>query len=324
MKKITLALILILGLVQSNAQLSNGLIAKYYFTSGNTNDDLGQRNAINHGATLTACRFGHSNHAYRFDGTGSYISLPADYWVTGNFSASGWVMLDSNTNFCRFFEFGNGINASNVFFAFNTGGNPTPNFTMHDSNGSYYRVQPPFGSSFPMHTWQHVVITLQGYNVIIYLNNTVWATGTFPFLPGNVIRSMCYLGKSNFGAQDGPFKGVLDDIRFYNRALTANEVDSLFKETPCSPSAGINTVQYTAGNIVLCPNPCTNLAYLSTANREQIASVYLFNNTGTLIKKFLPNADNLTLDVSNFASGIYFARVTTASGNSSCVRLLKQ
>lgn len=57
---------------------TQGLVAYYPF-NGNTNDESGNgHNGFISGATLTTDRFGRTNHAYCFDGTSNFISVPND------------------------------------------------------------------------------------------------------------------------------------------------------------------------------------------------------------------------------------------------------
>jgi len=49
-------------------------------------------------------------------------------------------------------------------------------------------------------------------------------------VPFNVTRVRNYIGKSSWSG-DNYFHGDLDDLRIYNRALTEEEILSLFQET---------------------------------------------------------------------------------------------
>ncbi|MFZ9956550.1 MAG: hypothetical protein ACO3E1_10565 [Flavobacteriales bacterium] len=69
MKK-TLLLFLISSLsVAVTAQVTSGLTHKYYFNSGNANDEVGSANGTVSGASLTTDRFNNANSAYSFNGT---------------------------------------------------------------------------------------------------------------------------------------------------------------------------------------------------------------------------------------------------------------
>ena len=62
-------------------------------------------------------------------------------------------------------------------------------------------------------------------NVKLYKNGSQVATGTTT-VPVNVTRTLNYLGRSNTSA-DAYYNGFLDDVRIYNRVLSAAEIQSL-------------------------------------------------------------------------------------------------
>ncbi len=80
-------------------------------------------------------------------------------------------------------------------------------------------------------TWYHLVFTYSGRSARMYFNKTlVFSTDN---LPANKMDS-CPGGELKFGAQYQSlpwyFKGAMDDIRIYKRALTSNEVQTLFNQ----------------------------------------------------------------------------------------------
>ena len=137
MKKKALFLILLILVLKSVAfaqgGIESGLVAKYCF-SGNADDALGLRNATVFGASLTTDRFGAPNEAYLLDGINDYIQMPNDIWVSGNFSFTGWLYLNGQDSWARFFEWGNGIDKDNVFYCPYQGGQMV--FTIHQCSSS--------------------------------------------------------------------------------------------------------------------------------------------------------------------------------------------
>ncbi|MFP6886290.1 MAG: LamG-like jellyroll fold domain-containing protein, partial [Opitutales bacterium] len=53
-------------------------------------------------------------------------------------------------------------------------------------------------------------------------------TNTNGWTPNVLTRTKQYVGKSN-SSQDGYFDGLIDDVRIYNRALSAAEVQALYQ-----------------------------------------------------------------------------------------------
>ena len=212
--------------------IESGLVAKYCF-SGNANDALGVRNGTVIGATLTTDRFGTPNEAYQLNGIADYIKLPSDVWVSGNFSFTGWIYLNNYSFYSRFFEFGNGIDADNVFFCPSRYGTTGASvFTIHQCSTSARTYADAPTATLPLSTWVHIAITLTGDTARVYKDNALWYTYKMIYIPCSTTRTQCYFGKSNFPS-DQYLSGKIDDIRIYNRAITAIEIDSIYKLTGC-------------------------------------------------------------------------------------------
>ncbi|MFO0589421.1 MAG: LamG-like jellyroll fold domain-containing protein [Polyangiaceae bacterium] len=76
--------------------------------------------------------------------------------------------------------------------------------------------------------WTHCAITRQGNALKLYLNGILDATGTWSgaFTPK-------VIGRGNAGY----FRGALDDVRFYDEALSAGQVQTLARFSPNAPLA---------------------------------------------------------------------------------------
>jgi gliding motility-associated-like protein len=257
MKTIICLSLLLLTYTKTTAQgIESGLVAKYCF-SGNANDALGVRNATVYGASLTTDRFGTANEAYLLDGIDDYIQMPSDYWVSGNFSFSGWILLNGYGSWARFFEWGNGIDKDNVFYSPYQSGSTV--FTIHKCSSSA-RTYAYNSSTIPTSVWTHIVITLTGDTARIYKNNVFWYSYKMIDTPCSVIRTQCYFGKSNY---PNPYlNGKIDDIRIYNRAISVAEIDTIYKLTGCSP--------------VSVPDPC---AGTKADFKDSSTSCYAFQFT---------------------------------------------
>jgi hypothetical protein len=77
-----------------------------------------------------------------------------------------------------------------------------------------------------MNTWQHFVCSYDGSNIRIYKNGSLGATS--PNYAGSIDTTNNNLGiGSNPGGTEN-FKGSVDDLRVYNRALSAAEVLAIY------------------------------------------------------------------------------------------------
>jgi hypothetical protein len=82
----------------------------------------------------------------------------------------------------------------------------------------------------PLDTWIHVSCSINNGNVEIFINGSSTATGT-----ANVIDTSVelYLGARHLNNGTGTndhFDGLLDDIRIYNKPLTATEVQAIYNQ----------------------------------------------------------------------------------------------
>lgn len=215
--------------------LTNGLLA-YYAFSGNVLDSSGNgNNPKSYSATLTSDRFGKSNSAYSFNGTSEYISLPLINSLTDlrTASFSFWIkMTQQNSSGTIFSQWSNtngtvGLNAGLYF-------------------GTYYNNQIVFynysgvdgvtaSSQLPISQWYHIVINFDGTKtaktdiISIYINGNIsyQTVGTLSNSIGSATTTNIGARIIDGGAFGDYFKGMIDDLRIYNRVLTPLEISFL-------------------------------------------------------------------------------------------------
>lgn len=214
--------------------LTNDLVAYYPF-NGNANDESGYGNhGVVNGASLSADHLGSANGAYSFDGTNNFIELPEnsafgspDYTVSIWFKSAGYpdgsvqndneaAMLISRGR--NNFELALG---APPFVA--TGIRFLPRLIGNTGHGFDART-----AGFQTNVWHHAVGTYEQSGNVARL-----------FLDGQELVLVHFSGPdtanntqpARLGTRyDGtvPFKGSLDDVRIYNRALSSNEVAALY------------------------------------------------------------------------------------------------
>ena len=97
------------------------------------------------------------------------------------------------------------------------------------SSGSQYAL---LNYSLPMGAWQHVTFTVSSGAVAGYINGAPITTSSNTFTSGFLLPAYQYglyigtdAGKAQFA------KGLIDDVRIYNRVLTAAEVSAMYSQT---------------------------------------------------------------------------------------------
>lgn len=215
----------------------------------------------------------------------------------------------------------------------------------YDSHGSQYRFES--SSSLPTDgkTWVHIAATYDGRVAKIYINGVEDRSATFP--------SVVKIGANNsnfvIGALDKNerWTGGIDDLRLYNKALSATEVAALagVSGAQTSLSTTILTQQIQSqektedtahqlsfnSNIVVYPNPLLNHAKLKYLVPDQGEySILLYDSKGTLqaVVKHgvaaIGETGEIMIDGSKLAKGIYFIRLQTPKRSSIAFKLVVQ
>ncbi|MEM1135466.1 MAG: LamG-like jellyroll fold domain-containing protein [Bacteroidota bacterium] len=231
--KIQLLLLLtILGIANfsfSQSDLSRGLFAHYPF-NGNANDIVGN----NHGDVLGAAvqsgiRCGED--AYHFDGYKNYIDFgnSSDFnKIERGLTVSLWVYVEPKNKVGLSLLAGRwAFNKNQDQFGLFLGGKNTVAFSVGDG---YVQEEGIFGKNMlQIHTWYHLVgVWRANGDMAIFINGELNNTGKQTGRGINQESKVTFkVGRQVEGA-DRPFKGYLDEVRVYERALSSREIKQLF------------------------------------------------------------------------------------------------
>ncbi|MCL5017379.1 MAG: LamG domain-containing protein [Patescibacteria group bacterium] len=95
------------------------------------------------------------------------------------------------------------------------------------SNSTKAVVQSATSATIPINTWTFVSMTADGSYVRLYINGTFFGLTTYDGTLGNIGGYSTIIGAyRNDGSRS--FPGLIDDVRIYNRALSASEVAQLY------------------------------------------------------------------------------------------------
>lgn len=315
--------LLIFTSISTNAQkpVSAGLIAHYCF-DGNANDAVGTKNGTVYGATLSTDRNGIANSAYEFDGVDDYIQLPSAVWFDGDFTISGWLYVSSYKNYARFFEFGlgeDGVYETELVFY-----TPTPKayigdaYIIHRLSCGGYTNKSANGPPFPLGVWKFVTIVQKGSTASVWLDGVdVTLRSHVPIeTPCPVLRTHNYFGKSSWLSYgDEYYHGKMDDIRIYNRALNAAEIDTLYKiNKTCQQQSNVAGTIKTSEFMLAQnnPNPAqsgTTEIHFKTPAGSKSCFVEIIDLNGRVVRKIaVPNNNQSSVQVntSELGSGMFF------------------
>ncbi|SEA44105.1 arabinan endo-1,5-alpha-L-arabinosidase [Paenibacillus sp. ov031] len=167
------------------------------------------------------------NQAAAFNGTDSYIQLPGIITDTNDFTFSAWVNWSGGGAWQRIFDFGNGL--TRHMFLTPAQHNGAMQFTIHDQGRDQSLIA---AEPLPSNQWVHVAVTLQENTGTLYVNGKAVASSTeITFNPKDLQVTEAYLGKSRYTA-DPFYKGSMDNVKVYDKALTSTEIQRQAKEKP--------------------------------------------------------------------------------------------
>jgi hypothetical protein len=208
---------------------SGGLIAHWRLdaNSGTSAADSAGSHAgtLINGATWTTGKVG---NGVRLDGLNDFITLPSLDIPGGAMTIAAWINTSSVDNFTdqRFVSKANGSDVTNHFWMLGQAtvdGQRRLRFRLK-TDGTTTTLVASSGN-LPLNTWYHATATYDGTRMRLYLNGVAvgsivktGAISTSTSVPTNIGRNP---NGSNY------MHGVIDDVRIYNRALTAAEIASV-------------------------------------------------------------------------------------------------
>jgi hypothetical protein len=291
----------------------SGLVVYFPF-NGDAGDSSG--NAINgtvYGADLTTDRFGDSNSAYYFNGTSDYISLPGSSLKLSQYTYSLWAEIKTLP--------GSGTQYM-VMAIGSSGGDQHINALNNDPTGNgwgvgvYNTTTPTIyeayqGANLKASEWVHVAVTRSANVLRLYVNGTEVdldssASPTSPnYGSGSTIGVI--------GARNNltyHFNGKIDDVRIYNRPLSASEVDQLFQENT------LDVMRPLSDQIRIYPTPAKDNLIVQVRGTGVVGDMIfrLIDLSGREIKSEKHSGNSCELNLSELSVGVYVLQISDGNG----------
>ena len=293
---------------------TDGLVGYWPF-DGNANDASGNgNNGVVNGPTLTSDRFGNNNSAYSFtvNSSAGWGSAQDRITVTNptipndnSFTMSGWVNLETKPSpyndrahslMGRWDDnetiiFRNQINYSGQIFT--TLADDGLNWSVYSSGNVSY------GS------WEHVVITYDGSVLKHYKNGQLTGQETLNI---NINTSTASLTFGEINMSNGHwllFSGKMDDLGYWSRALTQEEITTLYESEVLSTNAATYE-----NNINIYPNPANDHIAIDFGNLDNVEdwNIKIINILGQEVLRHPMNTDKI--NVSELSKGVYIIRIS--------------
>lgn len=198
--------------------LTTGLIT-YYKADDNTTDAHGSNDA-----TFTAATYdtGIINNGFELDGVNDLVETGVTPDVS-NFSIAMWVKLDAIGTQQGFATCLSAISGRDGWFFLKYTDNT---FSLSGYNGNSYQGQAQ--SSGTLTTgWHHIVGTVDGTEVKVYLDGALEDTNS-SVTGVSVIDRDWVLGRQYGDSISSTLAGVEDEVGFWDKTLTADEVSDLY------------------------------------------------------------------------------------------------
>jgi hypothetical protein len=227
--------------------LNLGLVAYFPFT-GNANDSSGNGNngVINGAPKLVVDRFGKLNNAYSFSQKADYIKATGFNLINGNQSRtySFWARIPSSTEGGICLSYGPELSQPNSncnvgnHIDLNQSTGADFGFLGLGLNVNCYQIRNPI--SLNDGKWHHILLSYEGKNGFsglqffvdgVLLTSNSSFQGTVNLFNTQSLGYGLTIGRridaDSYNTSLVHFKGDLDDIRIYNRALSTTEITYL-------------------------------------------------------------------------------------------------
>ena len=325
-------LLLLIGIASltMNAQVptyvpTNGLVAYYPF-NGNANDaSTNTHNGTVTGATLTTDRYGNANSAYDFSLTGKYIDFFSDgSWATNDHTISFWFNTMPNgipqrlltkrtsclsgTTETHFLD----INFSQTANILDCGWGGLPS-----TNGATFT-----SISYIPNAWNNLIYIRNGNNFYLYLNGILVGNqnGNCPSISCNL---MMRAGGWSCPFSGRDFTGKFDDLGIWNRALTQDEITSLYQSEVSCQSLVINSGTLSSFNppvyqstVTIYPNPANDHITIDCGTLANVVGYHIeiVNTLGQVVFNQPMNTQQYNVALNTWSgTGVYFVKIYDAS-----------
>lgn len=222
----------------------NGLVSWYPLDNNSAWDPIsGYNGTLNGGVTTGAT--GQVHGAYDFDGSDDYISTGKNNLIgTSDYSIVAWFKAPSSEDGQIFGSYVSDVGDSQYtgirFRGLSGTSDPDFRFYMNDdhSDQSNWDV---YNHGWDDNTWHHVVVVVDrsSSDPVLYIDSISQAwDSTDTMLTGDIDMSGndYQIGSLDLGDR-ALWGGLIDDVRIYDRALTANEVEVIYNSSHPSIAA---------------------------------------------------------------------------------------
>ncbi|MDD3875593.1 MAG: T9SS type A sorting domain-containing protein [Bacteroidales bacterium] len=298
----------------------------YYPLNGNANDvGINGLNGTTFGnPTPTTNLQGVSNSAYEFDGVDDYINIGSSLLLkpSSQVSLALWAYNSNWTSFTSWAALA-GNTASGGYELIIHGSSSTLE-SQCKRNGTYGITS--YALSNLSSGWHHLAFTFDGRYSILYVDgfsvDTDDAGAVYPIQYGNPGNSTIIGDEAGTGStpEGDSFTGKIDEVRFYDVALTAQEILNLYNS-----SLTINENFNDKISQTVFPNPSSDIINIELPENHEMFTITLSDVTGKIIDRNSISSRNGLLTYmrpSNVTGGFYLLSIDDQNGNRTIHKIL--
>lgn len=306
----------------AQTNLSQGLIVNLPFT-GNTKDSSGNNlHGTGNNVVLTSDRCDNKNSAYNFNGVDAYVQIPVNGLLNTYYSYSIWAFpneIPGQGKYTYPFSIGGSGGGQNISICNNalqgwSGG--------AYNNGSTTLSLVSVGSLPTLGEWNHIVLVRDTNKIKLYVNGVLntnessyggWNTSNGGHTPNYGSNPLAIIGGRNLDTGFF-FNGIIDDVKIYNRVVTPEEVNALYREKSCF-FTNIQAIE-SLESINVYPNPASTQIHLNIINSGDLKAYKMINHLGQTIlsNAILTDEKNISIQLPVLPTGIYTIMIETNSG----------
>jgi hypothetical protein len=302
---------------------SDSSLVAYWSFNGNAIDASGKGNdGTVIGATPVFNRFANDSSAYSFDGVDDLIELgdvlDNDVAVLP-FNISFWILkTEISGKWEGIFHSDDTANNIGIMLQISPNNQIRINYGDGKALAPWGRRSKYSSSSIPLNEWIHIVTIVKGATDMTIYFNSEDDGGRYEGSSGDMRHSSA---PARIGVGAGAYmSGTLDELCIYNRALSASEVDSLFRggiKTSVDTHASIHPGVFALSQNYPNPfNPTTTVEF--SLPKSGHVTLTIFDIMGREVEilvdqPFAAGNYKVDWDAGGQESGMYFYRIQVGS-----------
>jgi len=200
---------------------------RLYEGVGSLSRDLSQfkNDGTIYGAAWTG--LGRHGHALDFDGVDDYVDLHdigvAESWPC---SVAAWVLTTASGHFGIIYADGNTTSTTPIFSYYN---HPdTDHAAYHIRNDAGVEYSGEGTTIITDGTWHFIALTVDGTTARLYVDGVQEDSTPVPDQP--ITMDFSSIGMRNYGGTlQNYWDGIIDEVRIYRRALSADEIKRMYE-----------------------------------------------------------------------------------------------